>query len=134
MKIGGRAAANLMLSGGIDAAFFVAGPHSPIIQELLRAKNVHLLSFGRADAYTRRHFYLNKFVLPQGVFDMAQNIPERDVVLIGTTANLVVKDDLHPLNVIDSMEFLLDKLKQTKTNAEFYGLRDAIKGQMFVRV
>lgn len=96
MKIGGRAAANLLLSGGIDAAFFVASPNAPIIQELLRAKNVRLLSFGRADAYTRRHFYLTKFTLPQGVFDLAQNIPERDVVLIGTTANLVVKDDLHP--------------------------------------
>src|SRR5262245_34075918 len=96
MKAGGHAAANLLLSGGIDAAFFVADPQSPIIQELLRAKHVHLLSFGRADAYTRRHFYLQKFTLPQGVFDMAQDIPERDMVLLGTTANLVVKDDLHP--------------------------------------
>jgi hypothetical protein len=34
---------------------------------------------------------------PQGVFDLAQNVPEQDVALpIGTTANLVVKDDLHP--------------------------------------
>jgi TRAP transporter TAXI family solute receptor len=96
MKLGGRAAANLLLSGGIDAAFFVADPRAPVIQELLRAKHVHLVSFGRADAYTRRHFYLSKFTLPQGVFDLAHNIPERDVVLMGTTANLVVKDDLHP--------------------------------------
>ena len=96
MKIGGRAAASLLLSGGIDAAFFVASPHSPIIQELLSAKGVHLLSFGRADAYTRRYFYLTKFILPQGAIDMVQNIPERDVVLVGTTVNLVVKDDLHP--------------------------------------
>ena len=26
---------------------------------------------------------------------------------------------LHPLNVIDSMEFLLDKLRRTKSNQEF---------------
>ena len=96
MKAGGRAAANLLLSGGIDAAFFVADPQAPIIQELLRAKHVHLLSFARADAYTRRHFYLEKFTLPQGVFDMADNIPGRDMVMLGTTANLVVKDNLHP--------------------------------------
>jgi TRAP transporter TAXI family solute receptor len=96
MKFGGQAAANLLLSGGIDAAFFVASPESPLIQKLLRAKHLHLLSFARADAYTRRHFYLSKFVLPQGVFDLVQNIPERDVVMIGTTANLVVKEDLHP--------------------------------------
>ncbi len=96
MKLGGRAAANLLLSGGIDAAFFVAGPDSPLIQELLRANHIHLLSFSRADAYTRRHFYLTRLTLPQGVFDLAKNIPERDVVMLGTTANLVVKDDLHP--------------------------------------
>lgn len=96
MKVGGRAAANLLLSGGIDAAFFVADPQAPVIQELVRAAHIHLLSFGRAEAYTRRHFYLQKFTLPEGVFDLAHNIPERDVVLLGTTANLVVKEDLHP--------------------------------------
>jgi len=67
-----------------------------VIQELLHAKHVRLLSFGRADAYTRRHFYLQKFTLPQGVFDLAHDIPERDVVLVGTTANLIVKSDMHP--------------------------------------
>ena len=96
MKVGGQAAANLLLSGGIDAAFFVADPQTPVIQELLRAKHVHLLSFARADAYTRRHFFLQKFTLPEGVFDLTTNIPERDVVLLGTTTNLVVKEDLHP--------------------------------------
>src|SRR5215510_5306261 len=96
MKVGGEAAANLLLSGGIDAAFFVGSPQAPVIQQLLRARHVRLLSFGRADAYTRRHFFLEKFSMPQGVFDLAQNIPEHDVVLLGTTANLVVKEDLHP--------------------------------------
>ncbi|HKQ23614.1 MAG TPA: TAXI family TRAP transporter solute-binding subunit [Burkholderiales bacterium] len=121
MKIGGRAAESLLLSGGIDAAFFVASPHSPIVQELLRAKNVHLLSFSRADAYTRRYFYLNKFILPQGAFDLVQNIPERDVVLIGTTVNLVVKDDLHP-----ALAYLLLRAASEVHNAPtlFSGLRE----------
>ncbi|HXX13188.1 MAG TPA: TAXI family TRAP transporter solute-binding subunit [Burkholderiales bacterium] len=96
MKVGGRAAANLLLSGGIDAAFFVADPRAPVIQELVRAQHVHLLSFARADAYTRRYFFLQKFTLPQGVFDLVRNIPEREVILLGTTVNLVARDDLHP--------------------------------------
>jgi TRAP transporter TAXI family solute receptor len=96
MKIGGRAAANLLISGNIDAAFFLAEPGAPVIQELMHAKGVRLLSFARADAYTRRLFYLTKLILPQGVFDLKRNIPDRDVVLFGTTANLVVKNDLHP--------------------------------------
>jgi TRAP transporter TAXI family solute receptor len=96
MKIGGRAAVDLLVSGNIDAVFLVADPRAPVIQELMHAKGVRLMSFTRAEAYTRRHFYLTKLILPQGVFDLKLNLPERDVVLLGTTANLVVKDDLHP--------------------------------------
>jgi TRAP transporter TAXI family solute receptor len=96
LKVGGQAAANLLISGGIDAAFFVADANTPVIQQLLRAQGLRLLSFARADAYTRQHFYLTKLVLPQGTIDLKQNLPARDVVLLGTTANLVVKDDLHP--------------------------------------
>jgi TRAP transporter TAXI family solute receptor len=96
MKTGGEAAASLLQSGGIDAAFFVADYRLPVIQRLLRDRNIRLLSFRRADAYVRQHFYLNKLVLPQGVVDLAKNIPSSDVVLLGTTANLVVKRDLHP--------------------------------------
>ena len=32
----------------------------------------------------------------------------------------VLRQLLHPLNVIDAMEFLLDKLKATKSNAQFF--------------
>ncbi|MEO1174737.1 MAG: transcription termination factor Rho, partial [Myxococcota bacterium] len=31
----------------------------------------------------------------------------------------ILRQLLHPLNVIDSMQFLLDKMKNTKTNQEF---------------
>ena len=31
----------------------------------------------------------------------------------------ILRQLLHPLNVIDSMEFLLSRMKQTKTNKEF---------------
>jgi hypothetical protein len=96
MRIGGRAAADLLIAGNIDAAFFLASPSAPVIQELMHTKGVRLMSFARADAYTRRHFYLTKLILPQGVFDLKRNIPDHDVVLFGTTANLVVKNDLHP--------------------------------------
>ena len=96
LMIGGRAAANLLLSGGIQAAFFMGDAQSPLIQELMRAPGVHLLSLRRAEAYTRQHFFLTRLVLPEGVFDLERNVPENDVALVGTTANLLVRRDLHP--------------------------------------
>jgi TRAP transporter TAXI family solute receptor len=96
LKLGGRSAANLLMSGGIDAALFMADAQAPLIQELSRHPDLQLLSFGRADAYTRRHYFLNRLVLPRGVFDVEGDIPDRDTVLVGTTANLLVRNDLHP--------------------------------------
>ncbi|MBI3178255.1 MAG: transcription termination factor Rho, partial [Deltaproteobacteria bacterium] len=37
----------------------------------------------------------------------------------------ILRPLLHPLNVIDSMEFLIQKLKSTKTNREFLGSMSA---------
>jgi TRAP-type uncharacterized transport system substrate-binding protein len=83
-------------SGGIDAAFLVAPAESPAIQKLAAIPGIHLMSFARADAYTRKFPYLSKLVLPRGVFDLAADIPEHDVVLLAPTANLVARDSLHP--------------------------------------
>jgi len=96
LEVGGRAAANLLLSGGIESVFLMAEPESPLVGELIRAPGVRLLIFERAEAYTRRFPYLTRLTLPIGALDLEHNIPAQDVVLLGTTANLVVRQDLHP--------------------------------------
>ncbi len=96
MKIGGQAAANLLRSGGIDAMFLMADAGSPLVQELVRTPGIQLLSFERAEAYVRQHRFLMKLTLPQGVFDLERNIPDADITLLGTTANLMARKDLHP--------------------------------------
>lgn len=96
LEIGGRPAVNLLVSGGIDAVFIMVEPDSPLIAELIRAPGLRLLSFERAEAYTRRHFYLTRLTLPMGALDLEHNVPDRNVTLLGTTANLVVREDLHP--------------------------------------
>jgi TRAP-type uncharacterized transport system substrate-binding protein len=82
--------------GQLDAVFLVSPAESPMIQKLAAVPGIRLLSFVRADAYTRRFPFLSKHVLPRGVFNLATDIPERDVVLLAPTANLVAKDTLHP--------------------------------------
>ncbi len=82
--------------GGVDAVFLVAPAESPPIQKLAAAPGVRLLSFTRADAYARKYPYLSKLVLPRGVFNLAADVPEQDVVLLAPTANLLAQDTLHP--------------------------------------
>jgi TRAP-type uncharacterized transport system substrate-binding protein len=82
--------------GQLDAVFLVSPAESPVIKKLTAEPGVHLLSFARAEAYTRRFPFLSKHVLPRGVFDLAADVPAQDVVLVSPTANLVAKDSLHP--------------------------------------
>jgi TRAP transporter TAXI family solute receptor len=82
--------------GRIDALFLVSPAESPAIQKLAVVPGVRLLSFARAEAFTRRFTYLSRQVLPRGVFDLAADVPEQDVALVSPTANLVAKDSLHP--------------------------------------
>jgi TRAP transporter TAXI family solute receptor len=82
--------------GKLDAVFLVAPAESPAIQKLAVVPGIHLLSFARAEAYVRRYTYLSRHTLPRGVFDLAADVPTKDVALIAPTANLVAKDSLHP--------------------------------------
>jgi len=57
------------------------------LRALLRAPAVQIYSYTQADAYVRRHSYLNKIVVPEGAIDFGKDLPLEDVVLIGPTVN-----------------------------------------------
>ncbi|AKQ67862.1 TRAP transporter solute receptor, TAXI family [Myxococcus hansupus] len=82
--------------GKVDAVFIVSPAESPPIQRLAAVPDIQVLSFSRAEAYTRRFPYLSKHLLPRGVFDLGADIPDHDVVLLAPTANLLATDSLHP--------------------------------------
>jgi TRAP-type uncharacterized transport system substrate-binding protein len=92
----GLKANEMLLQGQIDAVFMVAPPESPLVEQLVSAQGIRLLSLERAEAYTRRFPYLTRLTLPRGVFDFVGNIPAQDVTLVSPTANLLVRDTLHP--------------------------------------
>jgi TRAP transporter TAXI family solute receptor len=89
-------AAQGLLKGSIDATFIVASPRAPVVQNLLREEEVHLMSIERAPAYTRRHHFLSAVTLPEGVIDLQSNIPSQDILLLAASANLAARDSLHP--------------------------------------
>lgn len=89
-------AAEALAQGRIDAAMIVADTSSPLVVQLLHDKGVRLMSFAQAEALTRHLHFLSHVVLPEGGVDFAANLPARDVHLVAPTANLVVRDDIHP--------------------------------------
>ncbi len=96
LSMGSLAAAEALQQGQIDAVFIVAAQEAPVVQVLLRSPGLRVLSFGQADAYLRLFPFLSKIVLPQGVVNLVRDVPPQDTVLLATTANVVVRDDLHP--------------------------------------
>lgn len=92
----GLKASEMLLQGTLDALFIVGPPESPLVERLISARGIRLLSLERAEAYTRRFPYLTKLTLPRGVFDFVNNNPAQDVTLVSPTANLLVRDTLHP--------------------------------------
>ena len=96
LPLGGEDAVRALQAGDVDAVLLVGGAQTPIIAKALRDPAIKLLSFSRADAYTRRFPYISKLILPAGAVDFGLNIPAQDVVLIGTKAMLVARAGLHP--------------------------------------
>ena len=93
---GGADALRALKAGELDAAVFVGGAQTPTIQQAMRDPAIKLMSLASADAYARRYPYISKLTLPAGTIDLAVNLPDRDVQLIGTKAMLAARSNLHP--------------------------------------
>jgi hypothetical protein len=91
-----RTIAKALVDGQIDAAFAMGGPSSPAIKDGLVNEDLGVLSFERADAYQALDPGITKLVAPQGIFDLANNIPPEDLVLLSATTNLITLDTFYP--------------------------------------
>jgi TRAP transporter TAXI family solute receptor len=89
-------ARRLLEAGELDAAFFVTSYRDATIQVLLRRTDIHLLSFGREVAYTRKFPFFAPVKLSEGLLDLRDNLPPADVTLLAPIAQLVCRGDLHP--------------------------------------
>jgi len=96
VPLAGLKAAEELQQGRIDAAFVIAAEKAPVVQVLLRSPGVRVMSFSQAGAYQRRFPFLTKLTFPHGVADLVRDFPPEDVKLLAPTANLIVRDDLHP--------------------------------------
>ncbi len=96
LAMGGNEAVTALIEETVDAALLVAAPDAPTVQALAKTKDIKLVSLVQAEAFTRRFPYLSAMPLPRGAIDIAADLPSRDVTLLATTANLIVREDFHP--------------------------------------
>jgi TRAP-type uncharacterized transport system substrate-binding protein len=96
LPFGAAVAVAALNESKVDVVWIAGLPDAPAISSLLRNPKIRLMSFPMADAFTRVFPDLVRLVLPQGVIDLDSITPPNDVVLIGTTAKVLVRNDLHP--------------------------------------
>ncbi len=88
--------AGLRSGDAADAVFAVGSVESPLVRALLLGEGIALVGIGRAEAYARLDRSLSRLVLPEGVVDLARNIPPADTPLVSSVAALVVGESFHP--------------------------------------
>ncbi|MGB4073417.1 TAXI family TRAP transporter solute-binding subunit [Pseudomonas sp.] len=95
-QLGGSPAADALIDGKLDAAFFIGPAENPLIQRLAAEPTLRLVSLRRTEAYLARLPYLSSLSVGEGMLDMAHNTPERDIVTLGPVATLVAGEEFHP--------------------------------------
>ena len=96
LSYGYQKAADMLLAGEVDVAFFVSTHLAAHVINLIDSKSVKLMGLERAEAYALLYHYLYVLKLPEGVIDFEANIPARDLTLVAPTTQLVARPDLHP--------------------------------------
>ena len=127
LPLAGDAAVEALNKGAADAALLVGGSDAPSIENLLNNPRVRLMNFSSADAFMRVFPDLVRLVLPKGVVQLDPPNPPDDITLVGTTAKVLIRDDLHPAIV----QLLAQVLKEEHSgpglfqrNGEFPSIND----------
>ncbi|MFP6848970.1 MAG: TAXI family TRAP transporter solute-binding subunit [Pseudomonas sp.] len=95
-QLGGSRAADALIDGKLDAAFFVGPAENALIQRLAAEPKVHLVSLRRTEAYLARLPYLSQLQVGEGMLNMAHNTPDHKIVTLGPVATLVAGKEFHP--------------------------------------
>jgi hypothetical protein len=86
-----------MREGRADVVMLLgSADNHQLVLELLHAKDIQLMNFSQAEAYTRLFPDLSHVILPRGVINPSKKFPPSDIHLLSPTTNLIVRKSLHP--------------------------------------
>jgi len=81
-----KGAYELLKRNEIDAMFYISAANSPLLEELMTMKNVHLMNFSASESYKQffikknRHFEV--LTLYENAFDMKRHLPKKTYKLL----------------------------------------------------
>ncbi|MGB5183265.1 MAG: TAXI family TRAP transporter solute-binding subunit [Xanthobacteraceae bacterium] len=116
LPLAGDLAVEALNKNMVDAALLVGGSDAPSVERLLNDPNIRLMNFSSADAFTRVFPDLVRLVLPKGVVQLDPPSPPDDITLVGTTAKVLIRGDLHPAIV----QLLAQTLKEEHGGAGLF--------------
>jgi len=90
-------AVKMLQNDQLDAIFVVDGIDSPLLGPLLCDPQLHIFDFTEANAYTKRLPFLHELSVPRGAIDLKAECPKKDLTLLGSSVNLLVEKDTHPV-------------------------------------
>ncbi len=106
--------------GEIDAMFVVSSHKSSTVQALLEDPNVNVLNIKRAKAYSRKYSYIEALKLYEGTIDLYRNLPDDNISLLSTTANLII----HPNVPNELTRIFLKKVKEVHSKKTLFASDD----------
>jgi TRAP-type uncharacterized transport system substrate-binding protein len=116
VPLAGDAAVEALNKGTVDAALLVGGSDAPSVESLLNNPNIRPMNFSSAEAFTRVFPDVVRLVLPKGVIQLDPPSPPNDITMVGTTAKVLIRDDLHPAIV----QLLAQTLKEEHSGAGLF--------------
>jgi TRAP-type uncharacterized transport system substrate-binding protein len=96
LPFSGDAAVDALNDDKVDVALIVGGSDAPDVRALLTNPRIQVMDFPMADAFTRIFPDLVRLTLPKGLIRFDPPNPPNDVTLLGTTAKVLVRNNLHP--------------------------------------
>ena len=117
-------------NGTIVAAVAIGQPSNLIVDRLLRAEDIRLVSMRRAEAYALHFPFLTQVRLPEGGYDLAENIPPEDIETLAASTELVVTS-LFPPPLAD---LLLQATGEIHGEASMFTKRDAFPNPDMVSI
>ncbi|UTW09015.1 TAXI family TRAP transporter solute-binding subunit [Pseudomonas benzenivorans] len=94
--LGGNKAADALIAGELDAAFFVSPAENARIQRLAATPSLTLAHFSRAAAYQAHLPFLKRVTVAEGLLNLGLNAPASATDILSPVATLVVNQDFHP--------------------------------------